>query len=349
MSLATLRSRIPVLAFAVGIGLVLAVWLLRSALAPFFLAMVLAYLQVPLVELLSRRIPRGRAALLVVLGTLALLGLLLGLAIPFLLDQADRLVEGFPAWRQAMELRWKPWMDAHPWIVERVARAFGEPDATLLLKGALGAGSGALSFALQGMSFLLVPVLVYYFLAEGPEFLERLDGLVPPRHRPRIRATVAEIHLRLGGYIRGQIAVALVMAILQGLTFRLTGAPHPWLLGCVAGISNIVPYSPYGTALLPALALAGLTGATWGRMAVIAVLFTAVQKAEALYFTPVWVGRASRLHPLEVLLAILCFGFAFGLPGLVFAVPLMIIVKVLVSGLVQDYQAHPWFGGEEGA
>jgi predicted PurR-regulated permease PerM len=68
-----------------------------------------------------------------------------------------------------------------------------------------------------------------------------------------------------------------------------------------------------------------------------------VQKAEALYFTPVWVGRASRLHPLEVLLGILCFGFAFGLIGLIFAVPLMIVVKVVLESLIADYQRHPWF------
>jgi len=62
------------------------------------------------------------------------------------------------------------------------------------------------------------------------------------------------------------------------------------------------------------------------------------------------VGRASRLHPLEVLLAILCFGFAFGLIGLIFAVPLMIALKVVAESLVADYQRHPWFAdpGTEG-
>ena len=68
-----------------------------------------------------------------------------------------------------------------------------------------------------------------------------------------------------------------------------------------------------------------------------------MQKLEALYFTPVWVGRASRLHPLEVLLGILCFGFAFGLIGLIFAVPLMIVVKVVLEHLIDDYKQHPWF------
>jgi predicted PurR-regulated permease PerM len=74
-------------------------------------------------------------------------------------------------------------------------------------------------------------------------------------------------------------------------------------------------------------------------------VFTAVQKAETLYFTPVWVGRASGLHPLEVLLAILCFGYAFGVVGLVFAVPMMIVLKVATRLGLESYKAHPWFSG----
>ena len=75
-------------------------------------------------------------------------------------------------------------------------------------------------------------------------------------------------------------------------------------------------------------------------------MFTAVQKPEALYFTPVWVGRASRLHPLEVLLGPPGFGFAFGLLGLIFAVPLAVVLKVVAEELLADYRAHPWFGEE---
>jgi predicted PurR-regulated permease PerM len=116
----------------------------------------------------------------------------------------------------------------------------------------------------------------------------------------------------------------------------------------VAGISNVVPYSPYVTALPAALVLAGLQGMGWGTTVAIALVFTVVQKLEALYFTPVWVGRASKLHPLEVLLAVVCFGFAFGIPGLIFAVPLMIVVKVSAEHILADYKEHPWYTGGEG-
>ena len=340
------RSRIPVPATLVGLGLLVAVWMLRKALAPFFLAMVIAYLLAPAVARLSRWVRRGVAVVLVGLGSAAGLALALNLVVPRLVDQAGRLVDSLPAWKASLEAHWKPWLEVHPWAAAKLQHALESLDPMFLLKGIWGASADVLGWFLQAMTLLLVPVIVYYLLVEGPSLLQALDGLIPPRHRDRIRSLVESIHLRLGGYIRGQLAVAAVMALLQGLAFQLMGVPYPWLLGLVAGVSNVVPYSPYLTALLPALVMAGLGDASAGRLLAVALVFTAVQKLEALYLTPVWVGKASRLHPLEVLLAILCFGFAFGLIGLIFAVPMMIVLSVVLEGLIADYKRHPWFEGE---
>jgi predicted PurR-regulated permease PerM len=337
------RYRIPILASVAALGLIVFLWFLRKALAPFFLAMVLAYLLAPSVELLACRMKRGWAVVLVTLGSLGVLGAVLWLTVPLLMEQIDRLINAIPVWNAGLEVRWHPWMEAHPWLSAKVQQGLEGLDPVVFVKGAWGAGVDLLAGFLQAMTFLLVPVMVYYLLLEGPRLLDAMDDLVPPRHRARTRKVVGTIHLRLGGYIRGQISVAILMALLQGVAFQIVGLPYAWLLGLIAGVSNVVPYSPYLTALLPALIVAGLGGGTGGHLLVVALVFTGVQKMEALYFTPVWVGRASKLHPLEVLLAILCFGFAFGLIGLIFAVPLMIVVKVVLGILIEDYKAHPWF------
>lgn len=337
------RYRIPILAGAAGLGLILALWLLRQALTPFFLAMVLAYLLAPAVAHLSRWMKRGKAVVAVTLGFVAAVGAALWLVIPYLLTQLDRLVSSIPQWKSGLEAKWGPWLEAHPWIKARLLQGMEGLDPMIVVKGAWGAGMDLLAGFLHAMSYLLVPLIVYYLLVEGPELLVTVDSLIPPRYRARIRRLMGAIHVRLGGYIRGQIAVTLAMAILQGIAFQVVGVPSAWLLGLIAGISNVVPYSPYLTALAPALIIAGLGGAGWGHLLLIALVFTGVQKIEAFYLTPVWVGRASKLHPLEVLVAILCFGFAFGIVGLILAIPLMIVVKVVLEMLIEDYKHHPWF------
>lgn len=343
----TVKRRIP-LGILLGIlGLILSVWLLREALVPFFVAMVLAYLLAPSMSLLARRMPRWAAALLVILGFLGLFSAALWLVLPPLYAQATRFASSMPHWKGAFEQRWGPWLASHPWVQSRLQGGLESLDGAMFLEKLKGAGQGLLSLLLQVMTLLLVPIIVYYLLEEGPRLLVGLDELIPPRFRHRARAMAADIHDRLGGYIRGELALALVMSLFQGLAFQILGVPYAWLLGLVAGVSNIVPYSPYLTALVPALVMAGLEGGSWSHLLLIVLVFTAVQKVEALYLTPVWVGRASKLHPLEVLLAILCFGFAFGLLGLIFAVPMMIVVKVVSQHLLQDYRANAWYRGSE--
>jgi predicted PurR-regulated permease PerM len=338
--------RVPAGVVLAVLGSVAALWFLRGALAPFFLAMVMAYVLEPLVARLSRRIGREWASVVVIAGAVVLGALLVWAVVPVLWSQGERLVSSLPQFRARTEARLMPWFQAHPGIQAKLKQGMDGLDPMAILKEAGSAGAGILGGLLELITLILVPLILYYLLVEGPRLQRALDGLVPTRHLERIRAVVGDINARLGGYIRGQLAVSVVMSFLQAMGLLAMGVPYAGLLGIVAGFSNVVPYSPYVTALPPALIFAAADGAGASRLLGVALVFTAVQKAETLYFTPVWVGRASRLHPLEVLLAILCFGYAFGFVGLVFAVPLMIVLKVVGREAVRAYRSHPWYRGE---
>lgn len=337
------RMRVPLAILVPALGVALALWFFRTALLPFFVAIVLAYLMEPLASRLARHMRRGWAALLAILAFSILWGLILWMMVPPLVAQVERLCTSLPGWRdQAME-RWMPWLNAHPAVLAKARQAMDAIDPMAFLQDVRVAGMGVLRWLLGLMALVLVPLIVYYLLVEGPDLIHWLDEMIPVRYRERVRSVVMEINHRLGGYIRGELAVALVMSFLQGLGFQILGVPYPWVLGLVAGLANGVPYSPYVTALPLALFFSAVNGAGWVHILVLVVVFELIQKAEAFYFTPVWVGKASGLHPLEVLLAIFCFGFAFGILGLVFAVPLMIMFKTLSRALVANYKSSSWF------
>lgn len=338
-------GRLPLRFAAAALGVLAALWFLRGALLPFLVALLLAYLVAPLVAWLERRMPPAAAAGLTLLGALGLLTGLLWLLVPFLLGQGTRFLDSLPHWQAQAEARLGPWMAAHPWLTAKARAAVEGIEPATLLAGLRSTGGGLLGVLLTTLELLLVPVILWFLLQDGRDILGLLKELAPPRHRERLQGHALEIHNRLGGYIRGQLAVALVMSLLQGLALTLLGVPWAWLLGLVAGFSNFIPYTPYLTALGPALILAYLDGGRSGYLGAVALTFTVVQKVEALYLTPVWVGRASGLHPLEVLLALVAFGHWFGLLGLLFAVPLMIVAKVAWHALLQDYRASAWFRG----
>lgn len=338
------RGRLPLRFALVALGALLALWLLRRALAPFFLAMVLAYLLGPLVDRLSGRLGRPWSVAVVLVGFVATNLCLLLLLGPWVADQMERLISSLPAWQQAMAARVLPWLQSHPAWQARAEHLLTGLDPSLLFRGLQATGGSVLGCFLDLLALILVPLILYHLLVAGPSITATLRYLAPPRYRERLDRMLGGIHQRLGGYIRGQAGVALAMSLLQGLGFIVLGVPYGWLLGLVAGLSNVVPYAPYLTALPPALILAYLGGSQGGHLLTVALVFIAIQKAEGFYFTPVWVGRASHLHPLEVLLALTAFGFWFGVLGLVFAVPLAVVLKVLLEEVLADYRAHPWFG-----
>jgi predicted PurR-regulated permease PerM len=339
------RFRIPLPILFPALGALVVLWFLRSALTPFFCAMVLAYLMQPLATRLCRWLPRGWAAVLAILVFALAAALFLWAMVPPFVAQVERLLSSLPGWREQVIGRWLPWLQAHPAVLAKLRQVLEGLDPMSFLQGLRLAGAGLVGWFLDLMTLILVPLIVYYLLVEGPAMGHGLEELIPARFREEIKSLAAEIHNRLGGYIRGQLAVSLVMSFLQGLGFQILGVPYPWVLGLLAGVANVVPYSPYVTALPLALLFSALGGAGWGHLLLVIVVFEVVQKAEGFYFTPVWVGRASGLHPLEVLLAIFCFGYAFGIVGLIFAVPLMIIVKALSRTLIAHYKSQPWFLG----
>ncbi len=340
-------NRVPWLFALAGVGFLVTFYLVRRALLPFFVATVLAYLLAPLVAWLSLKVQRAWAVAIVLVCSLGTVGVLGAFLLPLAWEQVVRFVRSIPEWRWVAESRFGPWLAAHPDLKARLAGAFESVSPEHLIRGIQNAGAGILGVFLNLIALLLVPVILYYLLLEGPKLLEDAEGLIPERYRARVRAFAGAVHERVGGYIRGQLSVAAVMSLLQGVVFTSFGVPHAWLLGVLAGVANFVPYSPYVVAMVPAIGLVALAGAGWGKVAALAGVFTLVQKAEALYFTPVWVGRATRLHPLEVLLALLSFGFLFGILGLVFAVPLMIVLRVAFDQFLSDYRAHPWYLGED--
>jgi predicted PurR-regulated permease PerM len=337
------RLGIPLPVLVALLGVLAALWFLRTALAPFYLAVVLAYVMKPMADWLSRRMSRGAAALLAILVLTLALGLLAWAFLPPLVAQVQRLAATLPIWLDKAADRWQPWFNAHPAIQAKLHQVVEGLDATDFLKDLRVAGQSLLAWFLEMMTLILVPLILYHLQVEGPALTEWLRDLLPTRYREQADSLSTEINDRLGGYIRGQLAVMLVMALLHGLALKLLGVPYCWMLGLLAGLCNLVPYSYYVTTLPLALLFSVLEGAGGGHLLVVALVFLAIQKTEAFYFTPVWVGRASGLHPLEVLLAIFMFSFAFGLFGLVFAVPLMIIFKAVGQLLIDHYKAHHFY------
>jgi len=312
-------------------------WELRWVLLVLFGAVVLAVaLDVP-ITLLRRLLPLNRpAALIVVLVSLVLLGGVLGqLLLPELLEQIKQLTTLLPvlALRLSSLARQVDWLPD----LEQQLMALGTWERLQPLGGQLlGLAGGAANTTIQMLLMALLAIL----LALDPRSHQKvIVSLTPSFWRPQMQKLLGESRQALGGWLAGMTLSAVSVFLLTWAGLALLGVPLALLSSLVCGLLTFVPtIGPTAATLLP-LAVALLVSPA--KMLQVLVLRLILQNAEAFLLTPVLLRRTVNLLPTVALTAQLCLGALLGLPGVLLALPLVVVLQVLFEEvLVKEVMDH---------
>jgi len=180
-----------------------------------------------------------------------------------------------------------------------------------------------------------IGVITFFMLLDFESLCRGFWQLVPFRWRDRTADVLGQIDFALGGYLRGQMLVCVIIGATWACFLMAMGLwRYALLLGAVAGVMTAIPYLGSTTALVTGVGyviLAGWDGPGGLPVGILLVLagFTAVQVLEGMVLQPVLVGSRAQLSPLIVILA-LALGSTFGLPGMVLAMPAAAIARVLL-------------------
>ena len=312
-------------------------WELRWVLLVLFGAVVLAVaLDVP-ITLLRRLLPLNRpAALIVVLVSLVLLGGVLGqLLLPELLEQIKQLTTLLPvlALRLSSLARQVDWLPD----LEQQLMALGTWERLQPLGGQLlGLAGGAANTTIQMLLMALLAIL----LALDPRSHQKvIVSLTPSFWRPQMQHLLGESRQALGGWLAGMTLSAVSVFLLTWAGLALLGLPLALLSALVCGLLTFVPtIGPTAATLLP-LAVGLLVSPT--KMLQVLVLRLILQNAEAFLLTPVLLRRTVNLLPTVALTAQLCLGALLGLPGVLLALPLVVVLQVIFEEvLVKEVMDH---------
>jgi len=312
-------------------------WELRWVLLVLFGAVVLAVaLDVP-ITLLRRLLPLNRpAALIVVLVSLVLLGGVLGqLLLPELLEQIKQLTTLLPvlALRLSSLARQVDWLPD----LEQQLMALGTWERLQPLGGQLlGLAGGAANTTIQMLLMALLAIL----LALDPRSHQKvIVSLTPSFWRPQMKHLLGESRQALGGWLAGMTLSAVSVFLLTWAGLALLGVPLALLSSLVCGLLTFVPtIGPTAATLLP-LAVGLLVSPA--KMLQVLVLRLILQNAEAFLLTPVLLRRTVNLLPTVALTAQLCLGALLGLPGVLLALPLVVVLQVLFEEvLVKEVMDH---------
>jgi len=313
-------------------------WELRWVLLVLFGAVVLAVaLDVP-ITLLRRLLPLNRpAALIVVLVSLVLLGGVLGqLLLPELLEQIEQLTTLLPA----LALRLSSLARQVDWLpdLEQQLMALGTWERLQPLGGQLlGLAGGAANTTIQMLLMALLAIL----LALDPRSHQKvIVSLTPSFWRPQMQHLLGESRQALGGWLAGMTLSAVSVFLLTWAGLALLRVPLALLSALVCGLLTFVPtIGPTAATLLP-LAVGLLVSPA--KMLQVLVLRLILQNAEAFLLTPVLLRRTVNLLPTVALTAQLCLGALLGLPGVLLALPLVVVLQVILEEVLVKEVMDQW-------
>ncbi|MFQ5966305.1 MAG: AI-2E family transporter [Acidimicrobiia bacterium] len=328
----------------VGVLLVaaVAIWIaiqLRIILLPLILAIGIIYLINPFVDLLSRtRVPRILGTVLVYIVFIGLL-VLAGVAIyPMVRDQVVTFIAQVPdiatdLTAEIVRIATNLGITVDLPTIESIQEWLADPANREQIIEALGQVSevGLAVFEVIGI-FLLAPILALYLLIDLPAIKERATGLLPPASREEAIFLGRELGRALGGFVRGQLVVALFVGVASSIGLRIIDHPFWLVIGLIAGVLNLVPFiGPISGGILAAataIAVQDFSTAIWS-----VVVMVIVQQIDNHLISPIVLRVAVKLSPVTIILALIAGGALFGLFGVLIAVPTVAAVKVLLGHL----------------
>ena len=230
------------------------------------------------------------------------------------------------------------WLNkALPKIFEKVWEFFNS---------SLGGFLGLFGFLL---SLVIVPLYLFYFLAESPHIATEWSKYVPLRasaFKNEVVACLTEVNSYLIAFFRGQLVVSTINGIATGTLLGIVGLDFGILIGFGLCFLGIIPYIGITLCWIPAVIIASVQGGSWLVPAtaawwvfplVVTGVFTFVQQVDGLFVTPRIVGERVGLHPVTVIFSVFLWSLLLGgLLGAILAVPLTAASKVLLKRYVWE-------------
>jgi predicted PurR-regulated permease PerM len=339
------RAALIALAVITIVALIIAA---GSALTPFIFGLALAYLFMPIVNRLGKRMPRWVAILLVyAIGLVILIALVLFL-VPPLVNQTVRLIANL-ARPDSLE---RLIGDALDWYHTNVPPALQSPLEQTLQRltpslqenlSTIAAGVGA--FILRQLTqvfsllsflvgFLIVPIWLFYVLNDARKGRILINRQLSYRVRHDFWNVWGIIDHSLSAYIRGQLTLGLIIGVAVGIGLNIVDfipgieIDYILLLAIWAGVAELVPMIGAMLGAIPAVIVALFVGGPVSALVVLG-LFVIVQLVENNYLVPRVIGQSIGVHPAILIVALVVFGQLFGLLGVILAAPITAIARDL--------------------
>ena len=323
------------------------VWNTGAALVPFILGLISAYLLLPLVNMLTRWMPRWLSVLLIYITGIGLLGAIIVFIVPPVTSQVGSFISELPAfWENTVlpfadeRLQWYR-QEVPADVQEQVDTQLSNALVTLrenatvyaqnVVETVLGAVTGIFRTLIFLAGFLIVPFWLFYVLLDEQKGKIAFDNLLPERIRPDVLSVLSIFDRTFSAYIRGQITLGLIIGIMSyaglwfvDLAFGIN-VPYKLLLAVIAGFTELIPVIGPILGAVPAI-IVGLTQSPTAGL-IIAVLYIVIQQIENNVLVPRIIGSVVEIHAAVLMILLVVSAQLAGLVGVILSAPLTAVAR----------------------
>lgn len=200
----------------------------------------------------------------------------------------------------------------------------------------LTAGSRALSgVSMAFIGAIMVPVFLFYFLLESASIARNWHTVLPIRRsafREEVVATLQEINNYIISFVRGQMLVSVIDAVILAIALKIMGLPYAITIAAAAALLGVIPYLGMIATWIPAVLIAWFTWHDIGHVIIVSAVFGCVSQFDGWVLQPRIVGSRVKMHDLTVMFSVLFWSFVIGgVVGALLAVPLTASIKVIFT------------------
>lgn len=316
-------------------------------LLPFMVAGFITYLLHPIVEKLHEKgLHRGLAVLLIYCLFFGGIGFALYKGIPAFIAQLKDLSESAPiltdqyrGWIKTIQKHTAAWPDGLQAKMNDGIDTFERKLDTLLTVLV----DFLLNFLNSALVIMIIPFIAFYMLKDFHLIKRTIWYLTPKGWRQKGIRFLRDVDESLGSYIRGQLLVCIIIGGASALAFWIFQLKYPLLLGFIIAVTDLIPYFGAIIGAVPAVIIAATISVKLVFITIGVIII--LQFLEGNLLSPYIVGKTLHMHPLVIMFAITAGGEIGGIAGLIFAVPILVVLKVAVthakSQLIQTKKKIP--------
>ncbi|MBO0477693.1 AI-2E family transporter [Vagococcus sp. DIV0080] len=313
---------------------------------PIIISGLLFYIFNPVVDFMEKKgIKRNFSIMLLYVIVIGLIVWGVIILVPKIEHQTKSFIEDWPVYWQTIEQKTGEFFNAPLFekFSEPIENAINELFSSInqiaksISKNAFtGIGSVVGAVANIVVTIVTVPFILFYLLKDGKELTPYVTQFLPTKIRHKTIVVLKDINKQLSSYVRGQVTVAIAVAIMFMIGFSVIGLKYSITLGVLAGFLNLIPYVGSALATIPAVILALVDGPKM--LIAVIIVFVLEQTIEGKFISPLVLGSQLDIHPITIIFVLLSAGKIFGFMGVIIGIPVYATIKVIVTHLFTWYK-----------